>query len=173
MTPRRRGPAVLAVLATLGLVVALALGPVSRREILAGYVLALAALGLLQLTRIARGEDPWLRAPSGLEAALASRGESRQRPAELIRVERELTLGSSTAEHLHTRLAPLLRDAAAARLASRHNVDLARHPDQAHALLGDAAWELVRPDRPAPADPNAPGLPLRRIAAVLDAIESV
>jgi hypothetical protein len=172
VTRRRRGPLVSAVLATLGLVVALGLRPVSEREILAAYVLALAALALLELTRIARGVDPWLRPPSEIEGALSRRGESRMRPAELIRVERELTLGSANAEQLHLRLVPLLREAAAARLAA-HDVELSRHPGRARELLGDRTWELVRPDRPAPDDPTGPGLSLRQVAAALDAIEAV
>lgn len=173
MTRRRSRPWIPVVLATLGLVIALGLRPVSTREIVAGYVLALTAVALLHLTRSAHGLDPWLQPSSELERALSARPESRARPAELIRVQQRLTLGSANAEHLHTRLLPLLRDAAAARLASRHDVDLARRPDRARALLGDDAWELLRPDRPPPADPFGPGVPLRRIAAVLDAIESV
>ena len=171
MTPDRRA-LVASALATLGLVIALAARPISTREIVAGYVLALAAIALLHLTRVARGDDPWLRSPSAFERALVPRPEPRVRPAELIRVERELTLGSASAEHFHSRLAPLLRDAAAARLAARE-VDLERRPDRARELLGDETWELLRPDSPAPADRNARGLPLHRVADVLDRIERV
>jgi len=170
---RPRRPLVPVVLVTLGLVAALGAHPVSTREILAGYVLALAAIALLNLTRAARGEESWLRAPSELERALAPHPMSRVRPAELIRIERELTLGTASAEHLHARLLPLLRAAADARLAAQHDVDLTRQPDRARALLGDEAWEVVRPDRPEPADRNSPGMPLRRIAAVLDTIERI
>ncbi|HXR10998.1 MAG TPA: hypothetical protein VN770_01775, partial [Gaiellaceae bacterium] len=66
---RPRRPLVPVVLVTLGLVAALGAHPVSTREILAGYVLALAAIALLNLTRAARGEESWLRAPSELERA--------------------------------------------------------------------------------------------------------
>jgi len=168
---RDRRPLLAAAIATAGLVVALAAGPVSRREILAAYVLALSAIALLHLTRLARGEESWFRPPSELEHALTSRQAVRMRPAELIRIERELTLGSATAEHLHGRLLPLLRDAAEARLAARHEVDLERRPDRARELLGEETWEIVRPDREAPQDRNAPGLSLRRITAVIDTIE--
>jgi hypothetical protein len=168
---RDRRPLVPAALATAGLVVALAARPISTREILAAYVLALSAIALLYLTRLARGEESWFRTPSELERALTSRPETRVRPAELIRIERELTLGSATEEHLHGRLLPLLRDAAAARLAAKHEIDFDRRPDRARELLGDETWEIVRPDREAPVERNAPGLPLRRIAAVIDSIE--
>ncbi len=168
---RDRRPLLPAAVATIGLVVALGAHPVSTREILAAYVLALSAIALLHLTRLARGEESWLRTPSELDRTLASRPETRVRPAELIRIERELTLGSATQEHLHARLLPILRDAAAARLATKHEIDFDRRPDRARELLGDDTWEIVRPDREVPADRNAPGLPLRRIAAVIDTIE--
>ena len=87
------------------------------------------------------------------------------RPAELIRTERDLTLSTSNAGELHARLLPQLRDVAAARLADRHS-DLV----QAREILGEEAWELLR-DRPVPPDRSAPGLPLRRISALVDAVE--
>lgn len=171
MIPDRRS-LVGAAVATLGLVVALAARPVSPSEIVAGYVLALAAIELTHLTRVARGEELWLRNPSDFERALAQRSATRVRPAELVRIERELTLGSATAEHYHTRLAPLLREAAAARLAA-HEIDLELRPDRARAALGDGVWDLIRPDRPAPAERNAAGPPLRTLAGVIDTIERV
>jgi len=152
---------------SIGLVIALGVRPVSVREILAAYVLALAAIALLTLSRLARIEDEWERSTSELAHALSPRPRVRLRPAELIRAERDLTLSSTNAGEVHTRLLPQLRDVAAARLADRHNMALS----DAHDLLGDEAWELLRPDRPVPTDRSAPGLPLRRIAALLDAVE--
>ena len=35
-------------------------------------------------------------------------------------------------------------------------------------MLGDDAWELLRPDRPPPADRTAPGLSLRRVRELVD-----
>ena len=49
-----------------------------------------------------------------------------------------------------TCLRPIVREIAAARLA-RHGVSLDRQPERARALLGAQTWELVRPDREAPA----------------------
>lgn len=173
MTRRRRLPLVPAVGATIGLVVALGLRPVSIREILAAYVLALTTLALLHLTRVARSDDPWLQPASALERALAERAEPHLRPAELVAIQRDVTLGASSARHFHSRLQPILRDVAAARLAARHNVDADRNPRAARRLLGDDTWEVVRPDREPPADPAAKGLPLRDLIAVLDRIETV
>jgi hypothetical protein len=155
------------VVATIGLAIALGLRPISVREILAAYVLALTAIALLVLTRMARTEEEWERATSELERALAPRKTARARPAELVRTERDLTLSSTNAGDLHTRLLPQLREVAAARLAARHDADLAGARD----VVGDEAWEYLRADRPAPDDRTAHGLPLRRIAALVDAIE--
>jgi len=153
--------------ATLGLAIALGLRPITIREILAIYVLVMTAIALLMLTRMARTDDQWERATSELERALAPRQSVRTRPAELIRTERDLTLGIANAGDLHARLLPQLREVAAARLADRHDVDLAGARD----LLGDDAWEYLRLDRPVPDDRTAEGLPLRRIVALVDTIE--
>jgi len=167
VTERRR-PIAPVVLATAGLVVALGLRPATVRVIVAAYVLALAAIALLSLTRLARTEEEWERTGSELDRALAPRKAVRTRPADLIRTERDLTLASVSAGELHVRLLPQLREIAAARLAAAGRGDLAH----ARALIGDDdAWELLRPDRTAPPDRSAPGLPLRRIASLLDTIE--
>jgi hypothetical protein len=86
-------------------------------------------------------------------------------------VERELGLGMARAGRLHTHLLPMLREAAAARLAARRGIELDRRPEAARAALGDEAWELLRPDRPPPADPNAPGISKRRVTALIDSLE--
>jgi hypothetical protein len=167
MTTRRR-PVASVLIATAGLAIALGLRPISVREIVAAYVLALAAIALLALTRLARTEDEWERAVSELERALAPRKVVRTRPADLIRTERDLVLSSASAGELHVRLLPQLREVASARLAARGTSGDLAH---ARALLGDDDWELLRPDCPAPADRSAAGLPLRRIASLLDAVE--
>jgi hypothetical protein len=86
-------------------------------------------------------------------------------------MEREITLGSSSAAHLDGRLLPILREAAAARLAARHKVELAGRPEAARRLLGEDVWELLRPDRPESDDTSASGLPLRRIRDVVETLE--
>jgi len=159
-------------LATLALVIALGIRPLPAERIVAAYVIVLAAIALASLTRIVSQRDERHTA-SRLELALRERVERPQRPPELIRVERELVLGSSSAGHLHRRLLPILRDVAATRLAANHEVDLDRRPGRARELLGDEAWELLRPDRPEPADRNAPGLPLARIRSLVDRLEAL
>jgi len=156
---RPRIPIGTIVVVTIGLVVALGLRPVSVREILAAYVLALTAIALLVLARMARTQEEWERATSELERALAPRKPVRARPNELVRVERDLVLSSSNAAEFHARLRPLLFDIAAARV------------KQPKEVLDDETWELLRPDLPAPDDRTAPGPPLRRIAELVDTIE--
>jgi len=170
MSDERRRLLVLWAGATVGLAVALGVRPVSMSTILAAYVLALAAIALAALTRSARSASEW-QGTSAFEQALRGSADTPVRPPELVRTEREITLGAANAGHLHARLLPILREAASARLAAHHNVELGRRPDAAHALLGDEAWRLLRPDLPPPEDPNAPGLPLRRIRALVDTLE--
>jgi hypothetical protein len=162
--------ALMVALATLGLVIALGIRPISAERILAVYALALAGLGMLALTRAADGADEF--PPESLfEQWLSAPAEVNVRPPELVRTERDITLGSSNAGHLHRRLLPLLREAAAARLASHHHVDVERRPEEARRLLGDEAWELLRPDRPEPADRNAKGMSLSRIGELVGTLE--
>ncbi len=153
--------------ATLLLGVLLAIRPIATSTLVAAYVLVLAAIGVASLTRVLAGE-PDLRA-SAFERALSKEPEKPNRPPDLVRVEREITLGISTAGHLHLRLLPLLRDAAEARL----GYDLALRPALAQQRLGDDVWKLLRPDRPEPDDRHAPGASVAQIRKVVDRLEAL
>jgi hypothetical protein len=153
-------------LVTVGLVIALGLHPVATDRILAAYVLALAALGLELMTRVLSSRSVTGQ-PSEFERALALETHKPTRPTDLLRIERELSLGVASAGHLHTRLLPLLREAASARL----GFDVHRAPARAHAALGDEAWELLRPDRPAPEDRHGTGAPLRKVEHCIETLE--
>lgn len=150
--------------ATVVLAIVLGLRPVSAQSILAGYVLALAAIALASAVRVLATGDLHV---SELEYALTRKPEPPLRPPELVRVEREITLGATSAGHFHRRLLPLLRDAAEARL----GFELARRPDAARERLGADAWELLRPDLHEPDDRTAPGTPIRRIRTVVETLE--
>jgi hypothetical protein len=168
---RLRGLTAPVFVATAALVLLLALRPLSTSRALAIWVILVAALVLLLLVRKSRE-----RTDSGcghFEAALRREPAQATGTVELLRTERDLELGIAGAGHAHHRLLPILRDVAAARLASRHGVELDRRPDAARALLGDEAWELLRPDRPEPTDRFAPGVPRARVAAVIDRVESL
>lgn len=153
-------------LMTVGLVIALGLHPVATNRILAAYVLALTALGVELMTRVLSSRS-LSGQPSEFELALAREPHQPTRPTDLLRIERELSLGVASAGHLHARLLPLLREAAGARL----GFDLHRSPARAHAALGDDAWELLRPDRPAPEDRHGTGAPLRKVEHCIETLE--
>jgi hypothetical protein len=155
-------------LVTVGLVVALGLHPISRERILAAYVLALAAIGL-ELTMRILAREAATGELSPFEYALDRKRMEPVRPGELLRTERELALGIAGAGHLHTRLLPLLREAAEARLP----FDLRRSPERARTALGDEVWQLLRPDLPPPDDRHAPGASRRQIERCIDALEGL
>jgi hypothetical protein len=108
--------------------------------------------------------------PSAFDTAFAPLPRTGARPASLARIEREVTLATGTAFDVHYRLRPVLRTAAAGLLA-RRGVDLDRSPARAEQLLDPAVWELVRPDRPAPDDRAAPGLPMATIERAVHDLE--
>jgi hypothetical protein len=156
------------VLATVGLIVALGLHPIATERILAAYVLLLAAIALEFTTRVLAMRSAFER-NSEFENALARRPEEPTRPPELLRIERELTLGIAGAGHLHSRLLPVLREAASARL----RLDIARSAARARVALGDDVWEILRPDRPAPADRHAPGISRREVELCVARLEEL
>jgi len=158
------------VVATVSLVVLLAVRPLSTSRALGIWVVIVTGLALLLLVRPSR---PPARRVSPFEEALRARTPAAAEPVELLRMERELELGIASAGSAHHRLLPLLRAAAAARLASRHGIELDRRPEAARALLGEEVWELLRPDRPEPADRFGRGVPRERVTAVIERVESL
>jgi hypothetical protein len=157
---------------TVVLVILLAVPKVSTARALAVWIVVATALVLVSLLRHARehgGPEP----ASSFERALRGRKPAASQPEELLRMDRELVLGSADADHAHRRLLPLLRATAASRLAARRGFELARRPEAARALLGDEVWELLRPDRPEPPDRHGPGVPRKSIVAVIDRVESL
>jgi hypothetical protein len=161
-----------AILAALALVVLLALPPLSTSRALAIWAVLVATIALIVLVRQSHGSG----APQHsrrFEAALRGRKAETPQPVELLRVERDLELGIAGAAHAHHRLLPLLRAAAAARLASHRGIELDRRPELARAALGEEAWELLRPDRPEPEDRFAPGVPRESVTALIERVESL
>jgi hypothetical protein len=165
-----RQPAVSLAVATVALVALLGARPISRETIVAGYAIAVAAIGMAALTRAMRAAR--FDNPSPFEQQLTRERVPPGRPNELIRVERDLLLGTENAGHFHARLLPLLRGAAAARLA-RHGVDLARQPEAAQRLVGDELWSFVRPDAEEPHDLYAAGPSVRAVRRLVERIEAI
>jgi hypothetical protein len=170
----RRRPATLALLATVLLAALLVLRPLPAPRSFALWILLLAAIVLGELVRTTRAADARnARRAARFEQALQRKRAERRRPPELDRMEREIVLGVASAAHAYRRLLPRLRAAASARLSVRHGVAFERQPDAARGLLGEHAWELLRPDRPEPKDMNAKGIPLPHIEALVERIESL
>jgi hypothetical protein len=133
------------------------------------YALALCAEVLvLVLTALRRAypAESRIRQPSAA-------GAKRQPPPSLARIELEAALGVASSFELHHRLVPRLRSIAAGLLASRRRVSLDARPETARAVLGDATWELVRPDRRAPEDRLGRGITPPELAHVVDSLEGV
>ena len=135
------------------------------------YGLLVAAGALVLALAVLRRAYP--RARPLRRRPAARRAEPRARPETLARLEQEVVLGVAGSFDLHHRLRPRLRPIATDLLTSRRGVSPDRDPERAHALLGDAAWELVQPDRPAPEDRQARGIPISELRAVVEALERV
>lgn len=162
----------LPVLLTIALVVLLVALPGRTELTVRVYVLALAALAALHLLRALRAANP--RPPaSRFDGALRSRTRPVERLPELEKLEREVTLATSTAFDLHYRLRPALRRIAGELLAARRGLDLDGSPAAARSALGEETWQLVRADRQPPNDRFAAGADLASLRTVVAALEDL
>jgi hypothetical protein len=135
------------------------------------YLLCIGAVILLALVRTTRARLPAKR-PSQFDAALAAmrRPEAETGEPSLVR---ELELSTYNGFHFHSRLRPLLRDIAAHRLRSRYGVELDLEPARARELVGNEAWDVVRPDRPGPDDRMAAGPSFADLRVVVEELEAI
>ncbi|MGZ4390129.1 MAG: hypothetical protein ACXVZL_12180 [Gaiellaceae bacterium] len=130
------------------------------------FVLAVGAVTLLALVVATRGEKAQ---PSSFERALRPASTPQpNRPLELDRLERDVTLGVSGAFHLRHKLLPQLREVAAQRLTDRRGAALTE------AAVGPDAWELLRPEGPdGYRDRHGRGIPIERLEALTDELEMI
>jgi hypothetical protein len=166
------GSIVLLVLATAALVAVL-VATSSRREIAVRvYVILVEVVGARLLVR-ALLRATWV--PRPLPFDLAVQPDASRAPAsasELGNIAQELGASTSRVMEPHYRLRRL-RTIAADRLAARHRVLLDEDIQRARALLGEEAWELLAPDRQPPEERFGPGLPIDRLARIVDAVEAL
>lgn len=146
--------------------------PGDRALVLDVYLLFVGGLALLLFVRAVRAAIP-AGTRSDFERALRLGSAPARRPEALTALEREVLLSSKTAFYLHYRIRPVLREIAAYGLSSRRGIDLDAEPEAARTVLGPEAWELVRPDREAPADRLGPGRPVTELRAAVDALERI
>lgn len=104
---------------------------------------------------------------------LSPAASTRRPPPGLARIEHEVALGVAGSFDLHYRLVPRLRALAAGLLASRRRVALDAGNEAPRAILGEDAWQLVRPDRLAPQERLAKGIPPSELQRVVDALETI
>jgi hypothetical protein len=145
----------LAVLATIALVAARMISPGRKDLELDVFILVLGGIGLLVLAAELRRLAPTAER-SLVEEALEPEPAEERPIADLIRLERALSMASARQFDLHYRLRPILRDVAAARLEQR-GLDLDSGRPVVQELLGDELFELTAPDREPPANRLAPG----------------
>jgi len=159
------------VFASAGLAVGLILRPGDAGAAVEAYVLLLGALGLAVLAKAtSRTFEP--ATASRVLVARDRQPRKDGRPAELVRIERELEMATQSAFDTYFRLRPILRELATTRLALSA-VDLDAPGGRAEALLGPEAWDLVKPDAERPSDHYAPGVRLSAVAHALDAVEAL
>jgi hypothetical protein len=133
------------------------------------YALVLAATTLaLVLAALRRSFPP---AAPIRPAPLRDRSGRAASPPTLVRLEQACALGAARSFDLHHRLRPRLREIAAPLLSIRRGIPIDESPDAARLVLGEETWELVRPDRPLPADRRAPGIPLATLRTVVESLE--
>jgi hypothetical protein len=160
----------IAVLGGLVTAVAVVFGGAPRARSLDAFFLFLGALAMVWLvhrTRRASGADR----PSTYDRSLVPpAARAATRPASLTQLERVVYLASISAFDVHMRLRPRLRLVAEHRLARR---GVPVDSPEADDLLGDDLADLVRPGRPRPEDPFAPGMPLERQRAALERLERI
>jgi hypothetical protein len=135
------------------------------------YLLCIGAVVLLALVRVTRAQAPAPRR-SQFDQALAA---MRRRPSDSGEptLVRDLELATYNEFHLHSRIRPMMRDVAAHRLRARYGVELDAEAGRARELVGPHAWELVRPDRPAPRDRLARGPSVEELERVVDDLEAI
>jgi hypothetical protein len=144
-----------AVLAGVALVAARMISPGRKELELDVFVLFLGGVGLMvlaaELGRLAPTAETSL-----VEEALEPEPVEERPVADLLRLERELSMASARQFDLHYRLRPVLRDVASARLEQR-GLDLDSGRPVVQELLGDELFELTAPDREPPKNRLAPG----------------
>jgi len=162
----------LALLATLALLPVDIFAPTRLGAALLAYLLLLLVLAVWLLTHLTATTYP-LAGAQAFRAALRRSPPRSLLPDSLHQLERQLTYARMSSVDLHYRLRPLLRAIAAQRLAARRNISLDEQPERAQALLPPDAWELLRPDRPSPADRHARGLDRSTLASIVVALEEI
>jgi hypothetical protein len=131
------------------------------------FLLAVGALAVMYVVVAAREAFP-PEQHSALAEALEPDPPDVQRPAELDRLERELTMANASAFDTHARLRPVVREIVGVRLAAR-----GLRLDASEDVLGPELWDLARDDRAAPTDRHAAGITRESLRRVVERLETL
>jgi hypothetical protein len=153
-----------------GVMIALLLAGSARGLALLAYVLFMGAVALVLLAGRLRNALP----PAvPFERLLATAPQRVEPVRQLETIMRALVAVAWSQAELHYRLAPMVREIAAARLSRSHGVDLDRQPERARSLLGDGrVSELVGP-RHGPLDNRYGGWSRQDLGELLDELEGI
>lgn len=156
------------VVAAIGLLLARVFEPGRFELELDVFLLVVGGVLLLNVVILIREAYPLERPVTQIARALERDDDELPRLPELVRVERELTMSTSTSFDLHTRFRPLVREIASARLAAR-----GQRLDESEDELGDELWALVRPDRPVPSDRHGEGIAPSTVRRIVERLEAL
>jgi hypothetical protein len=176
------------VAATAAFVVAQYEWPGYRTRLAGGWLGVLGTVALVSLSSRLRADYPqsppvprrlprWLRRLT--RAAARVRDRLRREPphravtAELARIEGAVVESLSSANGVHRRLRPVVRDIVGDQMAVTYGLQLERDSERVRQLVGEDLWELIRPERPFPEDGFAPGLRFAELVALVDRLESL
>jgi hypothetical protein len=137
------------------------------------FVIVLGALVIRLLVRAVRVATS-APGPFPFDQALHEPPEQEiPRATEPDRIAFEVGASTYRALELHHRFRRRLRRLAADRLTVEHGVDLDADRDAARSLLGEEAWDLLRPDHEPPEDRFGPGMPIEDIRRIVTAVEDL
>jgi hypothetical protein len=112
--------------------------------------------------------------PRAFDVAIRPRtGRTSDTAGEPRQIAFELRSSQDVASTLHFKLRPRLRAIAADRLAADHGLSLDGDAEASRRLLGDDAWELLRPDRDPPPRKAGGAISTAELERIVSAVEGL
>jgi hypothetical protein len=171
--PRWRGSVGFLALAIVVFLSVVSLAP-RYREVAAQVFLVVTAAVVIRLLVVAVVEATSHPGPFAFDRALVPPPPRElTAPSEPARIRFEVGAATHRSMELHHQLRRRLRRLAEDRLGADHGVDIDADPDAARTLLGEEAWDLLRPDLTPPSDRFGPGMPIEGITRIVTAVEEL